>query len=156
MANGSPAAPAASCGAAAAMLASSRRRVIAAFSLLPGFAVAANVISANALANFVSLSAELTGYPPDSLDRQFASTLLQALIADGADIGTLGPGGDEVAPELATQIISAWYSGVLPTTPTPTVAKFHDALVWRTVDFATPPSVCGQPGAWAEAPTLGQ
>ena len=135
------------------MLSSSRRRLIAAFSLLPGFAVAANVVSSHALAAFVSLSAELTGYPPESLDRQFASALLQALIGQGAEVETLQEGGD-IAEKLAVQIVSAWYSGVLPTTPTPTVAKFHDSLAWRTVDFATPPSVCGLPDAWAEAPTL--
>ena len=135
------------------MLSFSRRRLIAAFSLLPGFAVAANVVSSHALKAFVSLSAELTGYPPESLDRRFASALLQALIGQGAEIETLRDGSD-VAEKLAVQIVSAWYSGVLPTTPTPTVAKFHDSLAWRTVDFATPPSVCGLPGAWAEAPTL--
>lgn len=136
------------------MLSSSRRRLIAAFSLLPGFVVAANMSSGNALAAFVSLSAELTGYPPQSLDAQFASALLQALIEQGADVEELRQDGGEVASELATRIISAWYSGVLPTTPTATVAKFHDALAWRTLDFAAPPSVCGRPGAWADAPAF--
>ena len=151
-----------------------RRTALRLGALAPGLAVAAGMASDQALDAFVSLCARLTGFPAHSLDRQFASDLFQALIAQGVDREVLCQREDDCRRErtaeehegfdrsmntpanAAVEIVSAWYTGVLPTTPQPTVAKFRDALVWRTLDFATAQTICTAPGAWADAPVSNQ
>lgn len=119
----------------------------------PGLAATAGAFEGQALGGFVALSAKLTGFPAHDLDAQFAGALLQALTAKGVDVEALRRGDDGALPaDVAVEIVSAWYTGVLPTAPQPTVGTFHDALVWRALDFTSARSVCAQPGAWADAP----
>ena len=133
-------------------LTSTRRTAIALGALASGGAVAASVFSQQTLDAFLSLSAKTTGFPAQSLDRRFASSLLQALLAQGASIETLRHDAMDIDAELAAKIVSAWYSGVLPTTPTPTVAEYYNALIWHALGFASAPSACVRHGEWAEAP----
>ena len=104
---------------------------------------------------FRRLSAALTGYPAESLDVGFARSLLQALGSLGhhAALGALAR-GEEVADRarLETDIVSAWYSGLLPGEAEPAVATVTDALVWRALDFASPPGTCSTGGSWDEPP----
>lgn len=148
-----------------ANLTSTRRTALQVAALAP--LAAADVFDGPTVEQFASLSAKLTGFPEHSLDRPFAHALLQALIAQGVDAEDLaslrkaehgGDAGERSGPaaDLAVEIVSAWYTGVLPTKPQPTVAKFYDALVWQTLDFAAAPTVCARPGAWAEAPEGGE
>ena len=131
---------------------STRRTALKVGALAP-LAVAAEMFDSQALERFTSLCAKLTGFPEHLLDRQFSAALLQALVAQGVELTALTENDDSgLAEEVAVEIVSAWYTGTLPTTPQPTVAKFHDALVWQALDFATVPTVCTRPGAWAEAP----
>ena len=134
---------------------STRRTALKVGALAP-LAVAAEMFDSQALERFTSLCSKLTGFPEHLLDRQFSAALLQALVGQGVELAALTESDDSglagLAEEVAVEIVSAWYTGTLPTTPQPTVAKFHDALVWQALDFATVPTVCTRPGAWAEAP----
>ena len=131
---------------------STRRTALKVGALAP-LAVAADMFDGQAIERFTSLCSKLTGFPEHLLDRQFSAALLQALVGQGIDMTALTENeNSKLAEEVAVEIISAWYTGTLPTTPQPTVAKFHDALVWQALDFATVPTICTRPGAWAEAP----
>lgn len=119
----------------------------------PGLAATAGAFEGQALGGFIALSAKLTGFPAHALDARFANALLQALAAKGVNGEALRRGDDGALPaDVAVEVVSAWYTGLLPTAPQPTVGTYHDALVWRALDFTNARSVCAQPGAWAEAP----
>ena len=136
-------------------LTSTRRAALKLGALAP-LALAADMFDSQAIERFTSLCSKLTGFPEHLLDRQFSAALLQALVGQGIDMTALTESDDSglagLAEEVAVEIVSAWYAGTLPTKPEPTVAKFHDALVWQALDFATVPTACTRPGAWAEAP----
>ena len=129
------------------------------FALLCGSATAAAALGAAVpetpeLGRFQKLSAALTGFPASALDAQFAHELAAALAAGGR-IGELerrlrAPDGEFGG--LETEIIAAWYSGILPTPSGPTVGTFRNALVWAALGFATPPGVCGAPQDWSKPP----
>ena len=102
---------------------------------------------------FIELSARLTGFPAHTLDRRFAATLVQALSAAGRQSGLealLADDGCADCSATEVEIISAWYSGLLPQESGAIVGTLNDALIWRTAWFAQPPSVCA-PG-WAQPP----
>lgn len=103
---------------------------------------------------FKGLSARLTGFPAAALDSGFASALWRDLVAAGHEPALAAL---VAAPELAlngeygecggcgavaVEIIAAWYSGTLPDASGPVAATLHEALIWRTLWFARPPSVC--------------
>ena len=103
---------------------------------------------------FQEQSAALTGFPASALDAQFAHELATALAAGGR-IGELerrlrAPGSE--FGDLETEIIAAWYSGILPTPSGPMVGTFRDALIWAALGFATPPGVCAAPQDWSKPP----
>ena len=110
--------------------------------------------------SFRALSAKLTGFDQSMLDPQFATQLRQALLVGGhaADLEELyeaTTAATAAALALETDIISAWYSGVIPLTP-PVVGKLYGALVWSAADFATPPGMCAGGGGWSGAPGNGR
>ncbi len=112
--------------------------------------------SADRLARFRSLSARLTGFPEEAVDRELALGLMEGLAAAGDRAGLdrllSGTGGDAEG-ELARRIAVAWYSGIHPAAGGPAVRTFHDALVWRALDFTKPPGVCSAaPGDWSVPP----
>ena len=103
---------------------------------------------------FRKLSAALTGFPVAALDPRIAARLLRGLVEAGRGKELTrrlrGP-GDEFSV-LETEIIAAWYSGVLPAPSRPVVGSFQGALIWAALGFATPPGVCGAPQDWSKPP----
>jgi hypothetical protein len=85
----------------------------------------------------------------------------QAGFASGGapeDIGALEASGffdDESTRTLADAIIERWYTGVYQQAAENRVATFVDSLAWKALDFTKPPTICGAPGFWAEAPGVG-
>ena len=133
-----------------------RRSFATLWGAATGVAIAAPVPNAAAVDSFRALSATLTGFDESQLDRGFASELRRALLDAGhaSNLAALAATAAAPTPEtgaLETDIISAWYSGVLPGTP-PVVATLYGALVWSAADFATPPGVCAGGGGWSRAP----
>ena len=129
------------------------------FALLCGSATAAAAFGAAVpetpeLGLFKKLSGALTGFPASALDARFARDLAEALAAGGrrAELERRleAPGGEFEG--LETEIIAAWYSGVLPTPSGPMVGTFRDALIWAALGFAMPPGVCGAPQDWSKPP----
>jgi hypothetical protein len=103
---------------------------------------------------FLDLSSRLTGAPLDALDRDAAGSLLAAFQAAGRarDLAALAadPAGD---PALATDVVSAWYSGLYDTRAGTAVATYNGALVWRALAFTKPPGNCGgETGYWSQPP----
>lgn len=100
------------------------------------------------------LSAELTGFPASALDAQFARNLAEALTVGGRRDELerrLEAPGSELG-DLETEIIAAWYSGVLPTPSGSMVGTFREALIWAALGFAMPPGICGAPQDWSKPP----
>ncbi len=127
------------------------------------------------LEQFVALSSLLTGF--DDLSEPLAQTYLDALQADPDVAAALddlyaeaGLGSDDAAesfeelsargvfddPRLADvsdTVIRLWYTGVVDGPDEPIVVAYTDNLAWRSLDYATPPSVCGGlVDFWAEPP----
>ena len=130
------------------------RRAFAAFcGAAPGVAaLAASSPEARRVEAFRELSAKLTGFPTAALDARFASVLWQALAAAGhqsALEALLVDADCDGCEAVQVEIVSAWYSGTLDAAGS-VAAAAHDALIWRTLWFARPPSICA-PG-WDEAP----
>ena len=130
-----------------------RRTFAALCAAAPAIAVAANATQAAPVQAFRALSARLTGFPASALERGFADALWQAL-ADAGHAPALaallrGEGGPDSAA-LEVEIAAAWYSGVLPAPAGAIVATLHDALIWQTLTFASPPSTCR--AGWEEPP----
>ena len=110
---------------------------------------------ADGLAAFLDLSARLTGFPAEALDSTFGGALLRALVESGhgAALDGLLRGADGTDfSALETEIIAAWYSGVLPTASGNVVGTLYGALVWAAADFAAPPGVCAGTGSWGQPP----
>ena len=130
------------------------RRAFAAFcSATLGTAAMAASSQAVGVEAFVELSARLTGFPAGTLDRRFAAELAQALSTAGhrsALEALLANDGCADCSATEIEIVSAWYSGLLPQESGAIVGTLNDALVWRTVWFAQPPSVCAQ--GWEQPP----
>ena len=131
----------------------SRRSFVALCGAAPALAVAAPSASEAArLDAFRDLSARLTGFGLADLDAGFAADLLAALLEAGHGTGIeallAGQRGSEAAA-LETAIAAAWYSGILPLSSGPVVGALRDALVWKAVDFASPPGMCDGLDSWA-------
>ncbi|HEX9417280.1 MAG TPA: sugar dehydrogenase complex small subunit [Gaiellaceae bacterium] len=57
------------------------------------------------------------------------------------------------AKTCARAIAAAWWSGTVPARCGRVVVTYTDALVWRAMPFAHPPSTClGATGVWARPP----
>jgi hypothetical protein len=57
--------------------------------------------------------------------------------------------------EAARAVAAAWWSGTVPTADGDRrVVTYHDALVWRALPYAQPPSFClGAPSSWTKVPS---
>ena len=131
------------------------RRAFAAFcGTAPGVAaLAATSPEARRVEAFRELSAKLTGFPAADLDARFAAALWQALVAAGhhsALEALLADADCDGCEAVRVEIIAAWYSGQLSDAAGPIATTLHDALIWRALWFADPPSVCAP--LWNEAP----
>ena len=130
------------------------RRAFAAFcSATLGTAAMAASPQAARVEAFVALSARLTGFPASILDRRFAATLLHGLAATGHQSALEAVLADDQCADCSAteiEIVSAWYSGLVPQESGAIVGTLNDALIWRAAAFATPPSICA-PG-WERPP----
>lgn len=120
---------------------------VTAFVNWPGEASAAELD----VETFLELSQELTGQ--QDLDADYAAEMLEAYKAIGkaADIAELASGSEN--PELANDIVAAWYSGVSPDPDSNEVITYTEALMWGAMSFTKPMGYCGgQTGYWADPP----
>lgn len=104
------------------------------------------------LAEFLRLSAELTGRPNLSVDS--ARLYLQALGSDRAgsppEIGGLNQAD---SGGLARRIVADWYSGQTVNSGRMICVDYTGALMWRAMAFARPMGVPGDDASrWADAP----
>jgi Membrane bound FAD containing D-sorbitol dehydrogenase len=125
------------------------------------------------LAAFEQLSSVVTGI--DNLPRQHAAAYFGALNRAGLNVSpaafldragyTNGHGPESIkeltssaayrargGKECVDAVTAAWWSGIVPTAGGgQKVITYLDALVWRVMPFANPPTEClGAPGAWAK------
>ena len=133
-----------------------RRRFVAAFAAIPAFGLACAREDDDDVARFRLLSARLTGFPEEALDRDLALGLMEGLrsTGDGPGVERLLSGtAGNADSDLARRIVVAWYSGIYPAAGGPTVRAADDALVWRALDFTNPPGRCSvNPGDWSDPP----
>lgn len=136
-------------------LSSTRRNILIGGSALavtpfitwPGEASAAELDAET----FLELSQKLTGQ--QDLDADYAAEMLEAYksIGKAADIAELASGSEN--PELANDIVAAWYSGVSPDPDSNEVITYTEALMWGAMSFTKPMGYCGgQTGYWADPP----
>lgn len=135
-------------------MALTRRRFATLGGALPAAVTAASP-TATDIAAFLRLSTALTGHPVADLDTGFASDLLEALAASGrADRVRALMRGEDIGDRsgIEADIVSAWYSGLLPAAAGPMVATVRNALVWRTLGYAAPAGSCASASAWSDPP----
>jgi len=126
---------------------------------------------------FIAISAILTGFSPEELNRDLAATYLGALTGRSgefslrdlyelagfgsrvpprgiADVERLGVFASEPSKALAEEVIYVWYSGTYTGPTGEAVVASHDAaLAWKAIPWTTPTTYCsGALGSWAEAP----
>lgn len=132
----------------------SRRRALAtltATSALALMPITARAASEAAAKDFLDLSRKLTDKP--DLGAHFANRMLTAFEAAGRGegISALIDGADD--PDLANDVVAAWYSGASPDPDSSTVLGYQEALMWRAIDYATPMAMCGGAmGHWGDPP----
>ena len=110
--------------------------------------------SATPAANFLALSARLTGFPLSALNADVGAMLLASLKASGRlKVSDSLTANANLSSALRAEIISAWYGGVSQTPAGEVVVTHSDALVWRSADFLHPPGQCGGAfGHWSVPP----
>ena len=110
--------------------------------------------SATPVANFLALSARLTGFPLSALNADVGAALLASLKASGAlKVSDSLVANANLSPALRAEIISAWYTGVSQAPAGAVVVTHSEALIWRSADFLHPPGQCGGAfGHWSVAP----
>lgn len=108
-----------------------------------------------ALGDFLALSGRLSGREVASLDRNLAGAIFDVLRQQGRlDELTSLLDNDSANPELAAEVLTAWYCGQLPIPSQTTVIGFSQALVWSAAPFLHAPGMCGgATGYWAEPPS---
>lgn len=132
----------------------SRRRALAALTATSALAlmpITGRAASEAAAKSFLDLSRKVTG--KSDLGEQFADRMLAAFETAGRSEGVaeLIDGVDD--PQLANDVVAAWYSGVSPDPDSSTVLAYQEALMWRALDYATPMAICGGAmGHWADPP----
>lgn len=101
--------------------------------------------------DFIALTAQLSGRAATTLDRDMASTILQILDQQGKLAGLIKD--STFNPELANEVLAAWYSGQITTQSGTSVVGFPQALVWSSASFLHAPGICGgATGYWADTP----
>ena len=135
----------------------SGRHVLITSVVVPAMHACTSSTTRDRVDRFLHLSAQLTGFPKERLDRNLGQSLLENLeqskfrtaLDEALDPQT--PVSDDI---LATAVISAWYSGIHPRGTGSVVATFGDALVYEASGFLRPISVCaGMVGTWSDVPT---
>ncbi len=115
-----------------------------------------NSASAANLQQFLDLSSELTGFPTSELNAERAQILLDLLMDSNlrdALVSAMKADTSEVKDELAEVMITFWYAGIIAIQNDVSVDTYIDALVWKSVWFATPKTVCSPiPNDWSLPP----
>lgn len=108
------------------------------------------------LDDFIRISAQLCQRPADSLDRNMAQRILQALDTQGKSPGLLALAQQADAdPVLAAELRAIWFSGMINTPSGNTLLGFQEVLAWNSAPFLHVPGSCGGPtGYWSEAPGI--
>ena len=119
----------------------SRRTLLIGGALASGLTPRA-AVAKTGLADFLSLSAELTGRAHLSIES--ARIYMQSLGLDRR----ARPSG-----RLARRIVADWYSGQTVVSGRIICVDYTGALMWDAMGFARPASVPGEAGSWALAPT---
>ena len=84
--------------------------------------------SATPVANFLALSARLTGFPLSALNADVGAALLAPLKASGAlKVSDSLTANANLSPALRAEIISAWYTGVSQTSAGAVVVTHSEA-----------------------------
>jgi hypothetical protein len=130
------------------------------------------------VAQFIQMSAVLTGVPASQLDQTLARTYLDSLQAlthlvvspaalfQQAGFGSANPPTSldaltssplfqqaDVRVTVDT-IIQYWFTGVYDTPSGQQVATYTEALAWQVIRYGRAPTEChGLTGAWANAPS---
>ncbi len=118
------------------------------------------------VAQFSTLSTALTGYPVP--DVPTATAMLQAfatpgrrapLVALAKLVAQTPPAGLDAAlraaqlDTLASDLVAAWYSGVVTNGKAQKLMLYTNAYVWSAMTFTKPMGVCGGvTGYWAQPP----
>lgn len=135
----------------------SRRHVLITSVVVPAMHACTSSTTRDRVDRFLHLSAQLTGFSKERLDRNLGQSLLGNLeqskfrtaLDEALDPKT--PVSDDI---LSTVVISAWYSGIHPRGTGSKVATFLDALVYEATGYLRPISVCaGTVGTWSDVPT---
>ena len=95
---------------------------------------------------FMALSRRLTGQT--DLDPEIGEIYLQALIQQ------YGVGAPLAG--LEREIFTDWVTGTYRRGGVQKVATYPGALMWRAMNFTSPPGFCTGPDSWAEPPETAQ
>jgi len=120
----------------------SRRTLLIGGVLAPWMTFRAAVAKTSPLADFLRLSAKLTGRA--------------RLSVETATIYMRGLGLDrkvKYSDRLARRIVADWYSGQTVERGRMICVDYTGALMWDAMGFAWPGGVPGEAGSWALAPT---
>lgn len=120
----------------------SRRMLLIGGALAPFIAARAPVAKTSRLADFLRLSAKLTGRA--NLSAATARIYMQSL---GVDRSGKNP------DRLARRIVADWYSGQTVAAGRMICVDYTGALMWEAMGFARPGGVPGEAASWARAPT---
>jgi hypothetical protein len=132
----------------------SRRKLLigcALGALTPCIADRPVLAETSALADFLRLSAELTGRLRLSIDS--ARIYLQALGPDRRFLDDIARLDQKDSDGLARRIVADWYSGQTIDSGRMLCVDYTGALMWDAMGFARPGGVPGEAGRWAFAPT---
>jgi hypothetical protein len=120
-------------------------------ALMPCIATQTAFAEAPSLADFLRLSAELTGRLHLSADS--ARIYLRALGLDRRDLrADFGDMTQKDSDRLANRIVADWYSGQTVDSGRMICVDYTGALMWDAISFARPGGVPGEAASWALAP----
>ncbi|MGJ0620223.1 MAG: hypothetical protein ACR65Z_05850 [Methylocystis sp.] len=120
----------------------SRRILLIGCALTPCMTLRAAVAKTSPLAEFLRLSAKLTGRA--NLSAASALIYMRSLGFDRSK---------KNADRLARRIVADWYSGQTVESGRMICVDYTGALMWDAMRFARPGGVPGEAGSWALAPT---
>lgn len=120
----------------------SRRILLIGGALAPFMTGRAAVAKTSRLADFLRLSAELTGRA--HLSPEAARIYMRSLKFDRKG---------KYSNRLARRIIADWYSGQSIESGRMICVDYTGALMWDAIGFARPAGVIGEAGSWAFPPT---
>lgn len=132
----------------------SRRKLLigcALGALTPCIADRPGLAETSDLADFLRLSAELTGRTRLQVDS--ARIYLQSLGLDRGALSSKVPLQGKNSEGLARRIVADWYSGQTVDSGRMICVDYTGALMWDAMGFARPGGVPGEAASWALAPT---